>query len=395
MSTVLPDADWRKRAGLAALLHALEGISAQTRFVGGAVRDTLLGLDVHDVDLATRLAPDDVLSRLKTADIKAVPTGLAHGTITAVLPDGPVEITTLRRDVATDGRHAKIAYTDDWQDDAARRDFTINALSADPVTGVIHDYFGGLDDLAAGRVVFIGDPLTRIAEDHLRILRFFRFYARFGRGAPDSVALAACAARANDLMALSCERIADELLKLLALPDPSATARLMIVHGIFTPVLPEIASPDALAELVSTEIRAHEPPSAIRRLAALLPRDPAIAEHVAVRLKLSKAKRKALACLAARSPDDADDPRALAYWQGWDNARDRLLLGGLSLGALAGWQPPRFPLTGGTLIARGLTPGPGVATMLKVIERAWVTAGFPEGAGLEAVVADARRLAGV
>ncbi|MES2058932.1 MAG: CCA tRNA nucleotidyltransferase, partial [Pseudomonadota bacterium] len=212
---ILPDAAWRRRAGLDRLCTVLGAARGNARFVGGAVRDTLLGIDVADVDIATPLAPDDVLDQLRAAGIRAIPTGLAHGTITAVLPDGsPVEVTTLRRDVSTDGRHAIVAFTDDWREDAARRDFTMNALYADPLTGEVFDYFGGREDLAAQRVRFIGDPLQRIAEDHLRILRFFRFHARFG-DEPDAAGLTACAARANDLMALSRERIAAELVKLL------------------------------------------------------------------------------------------------------------------------------------------------------------------------------------
>lgn len=205
--------------------------AGETRFVGGCVRDALLGLPVSDIDLATRLRPEAAMERLKAAGIRAVPTGLAHGTVTAIVAGAPIEVTTLRRDVSTDGRRATVAFTDDWREDAARRDFTINALSADPASGEVFDYFGGEADLAARRVRFIGDPLTRIAEDHLRILRFFRFHARFGAGEPDADSLAACVARANDLMALSRERIADELSKLLALPDPAATAALMEARG--------------------------------------------------------------------------------------------------------------------------------------------------------------------
>jgi poly(A) polymerase len=266
--TVLPDAPWRHRGGLARLLDALDAKGGATRFVGGCVRDALLGLEQSDVDLATRLTPEEVVARLQAARIKAVPTGIAHGTITAVPAGSPVEVTTLRRDVSTDGRRATVAFTDDWKEDAARRDFTINALSADPVNGEVFDYFGGLDDLAARRVRFIGDPLQRIAEDHLRILRFFRFHARFGAEAPDPEGLEACAARANDLMALSRERIADELLKLLALPDPTPTVALMIARGIFRPVLPEIESAARLQKLVAAEHSAGIAPNAIRRLAA-------------------------------------------------------------------------------------------------------------------------------
>ena len=238
MELKLDAAKWRKRRGMARLLKALAASEGQTRYVGGAVRDDLLDLPVNDVDLATRLQPNDVVSRLEAAKIKAVPTGIDHGTVTAVSDGHPFEITTLRRDVSTDGRRATVAFTDDWKEDAARRDFTINALSADPMTGEIFDYFGGLTDLANRHIRFIGDPLMRIAEDHLRILRFFRFHARFGRGEPDQAALDACAARANDLMALSRERIADELLKLLAVEDPSPTVGIMLQRNILRPVLP-------------------------------------------------------------------------------------------------------------------------------------------------------------
>src|SRR6185295_18024329 len=228
--------------------------------------------------------------------------------ITAVVGGAPVEVTTLRRDVSTDGRRATIAYTEDWREDAARRDFTINALLADPVGSQVVDYFGGGADLKARRVRFTGEPLQRIAEDHLRILRFFRFHARFGRGAPDAAALDACAARANDLMALSRERIADELLKLLALPDPAPTLALMIARGILGPVLPEIASADALAALVAAERAAGIAPEPVRRLAALLPPDPDVAGAVAPRLRLSKRAARRLVSAAERT---LDAPEAL------------------------------------------------------------------------------------
>jgi poly(A) polymerase len=374
----LPDAPWREGSGMRAVLAALDAEMGATRFVGGAVRDTLLGLPVSDVDLATRLQPPEVIERLQRAGIKAVPTGIAHGTITAVPSDGPIEVTTLRRDVATDGRRATVAFTEDWRADAARRDFTINALFADPATGEVQDYFGGEADLAGGCVRFIGDPLTRIAEDHLRILRFFRFTARFG-SEPDVPGLSACTARANDLMALSRERIADEWLKILALPDPVSTIALMIVHGILRPVLPEIERTDALGALVARESAAGIAPNPLRRLAALLPPDPALAANVAARLRLSKGAAKRLVSAAGRS-DEAVDPQALAYREGADEAANRILLGDGSLdqlAALADWHRPHFPLSGGDLIAMGFKPGPIVARTLQAIEARWVKEGFP------------------
>ena len=406
--TRLPDAPWRHRAGMDRLLAALDARGGATRFVGGCVRDALLELEQSDVDLATRLTPEEVVKRLEAARIKAVPTGIAHGTITAVIAGRPVEVTTLRRDVTTDGRRATVAFTDDWTEDAARRDFTINALSADPLGGEVFDYFGGLADLAVRRVRFIGDPLQRIAEDHLRILRFFRFHARFGAGDPDPAGLEACAARANDLMALSRERIADELLKLLALPDPVATVRLMIERGIFRPVLPEIDSAARLARLVAAERAADIAPDPIRRLAALLPVDPKAAAEVAARLRLSNRQMKRLVSAAQTDidvPRRRPGPRAdsdwapasageqvLAYRIGAAEAVDRILLHGTpgpDLKLLEAWQRPRLPVSGGDLIAMGLTAGPEVAAALQATEREWIEAGFP--ADKAAVRAMARR----
>ena len=380
----LPEADWQAAPEMRRLLHILGSDEGETRYVGGCVRDTLLGLPVSDVDLATRLLPDEAMARLKRASIRVVPTGLAHGTVTAVLAGRPVEVTTLRRDVATDGRRATIAYTGDWQEDAARRDFTINALSADPNSGEVFDYFGGEADLHERRVRFIGDALTRIAEDHLRILRFFRFHARFGRGEPDAAGLDACTARANDLMALSRERIADELLKLLALPDPAPTVALMTERGILRPVLPEIepANLPALATLIRAEAAANVAPEALRRLAALLPPDPELAAAVAARLRFSKRAAKRLESGAARGESLEAEPEPLAYRLGRDEAVDRLLLSGADPAAvrrLDNWVKPRFPLTGGDLIALGLPPGPVVARTLQAVERDWVEGGFAEG----------------
>ncbi len=376
---------------MARVLDALSANEGLTRYVGGAVRDELLGLPVSDVDLATRLPPEDVMNRLETAKIKAVPTGIDHGTVTAVSDGHPFEITTLRRDVATDGRRATVAFTDDWREDAARRDFTINALSADPVTGEIFDYFGGLDDLRTRHIRFIGDPLQRIAEDHLRILRFFRFHARFGSGEPDAAALDACTHRANDLMALSRERVADELLKLLAVPDPSPTVGVMVQRNILKPVLPEI-EPERLGELkalIQKEKRAGIGADPLRRLAALLPHEPEVAEDVAVRLRLSNKARKRLVCVAATH--EFASPEALAYRVGTDCAVDRLLLGGKAeeARAIAKWQAPRLPIGGGALIERGLPEGPIVARTLRQIEDRWVDAGFPAGTEFEKIVSQA------
>jgi poly(A) polymerase len=302
-----------------------------------------------------------------------------------------VEITSLRRDVSTDGRRATIAFTDDWEEDAARRDFTINALLADPETGEIFDYFGGLDDLQTGHIHFIGEPLERIAEDHLRILRFFRFHARFGSGEPDKPALDACAARANDLIALSRERIADELLKLLGLPDPAGTIAIMLDRGILKPVLPEIERERLrdLESLIAAERSAEIEPDALRRFAALLPRDPALAETIAARLKLSNKARKRLASAVAGDLDTSS--RTLAYRVGTESAVDRLLLAGKAEAAkaIAAWKAPRLPISGGALMARGLPEGPIIARTLRRIEQQWLDAGFPKGEEFERIVFDA------
>lgn len=370
---ILPDAPWRHREGLAHLIEVL----GDARFVGGSVRDTLLGIPVSDLDVATPLSPQRVIELLKAAKIRVVPTGIDHGTVTAVLESGHVEVTTLRRDVSTDGRRATVAFTDDWREDAARRDFTINALYADPITGEIFDYFGGLADLEARHVRFIGDPLQRIAEDHLRILRFFRFLARFGDVA-DPAALEACTARAKDLMALSRERIADELLKLLVTKDAVHVVGMMIARGIFAPVLPEITSAARFAHLATREAEAGVAPNAIRRLASLLPADPALADQIGARLKLSNVQRKRLAASAV-APEGA--PRPLAYRTGAETALDQLLLSDRPIAEaleIRDWQPPRFPLTGGAIVSRGVKAGPEVARLMKQVEGEWIAQGFPE-----------------
>ncbi len=390
MDVALDPVAWRQRRGMAKLLDALGADEGQTRYVGGAIRDRLLDLPLSDVDLATRLRPDEVVARLEAAGLKAVPTGIEHGTVTAVSDGHPYEVTTLRRDIETFGRHATVAFTDDWTEDAARRDFTINALMADPKSGEIFDYFGGLDDLKRRHVQFIGDPYERIAEDHLRILRFFRFHARFGRGDPDQPALQACTDRANDLMALSRERIADELLKLLKVESPVATVQVMVDRAILKPVIPEITanSCSSLEALVNAEREAGVEPAPLRRLVALLPRDAQVARSVAARLKLSNSARKRAGCAA---DPQLSEPHVAAYRLGTECAVDRLLLAGRvsDARAIAEWNPPRLPIGGGALIERGVEQGPLVSRTLREIEDRWVEAGFPTGPELESIVAKA------
>lgn len=391
MMSVLPVQAWTQLPAGAALLAALDAAAGTTRLVGGAVRDGLLGLLCSDIDLATQLTPDAVMQRLRSAGLKAVPTGLAHGTVTAVAAGLVAEITTLRRDVHSDGRHAEVAFTDDWREDAARRDFTINALYAGLPGGGVHDYWGGLADLAARRVRFIGDPLQRIAEDHLRILRFFRFSARFAAHI-DADGLAACTARANDLMALSRERIAMELRLLLGLADPLPILAVMLEHGIFRPALPELdaARLPVLARTIAAE--AAVPGLAAsweRRLAALLRPADARTADVTARLKLSNAQRARVA--AAVQPADAPPHHPAAWRDGAAAVIDRLVIAGDAdaARALIGWQRPRLPASGKDIIARGVPPGPAVAVRLAMFERAWVAAAFPCDACIIAALLDA------
>lgn len=372
----LPEADWLNRADLAVLVKALGAGNA--RYVGGAVRDTLLGLAVKDVDIATPLEPQEVMRRLKAHAIQVVPTGIDHGTVTAVLKGGPVEITTLRHDVSTDGRRATVAFASEWQDDAARRDFTINALYADPVTLDVFDWFGGWDDLQAGRLRFIGDAHERIREDHLRILRYFRFQARFGSQPADERAENACAELAATLKGLSRERVGMEMMNLLGLLDPAPTVARMAELGVLAVVLPE-ADVAALAALGVEEKRQGVEPDALRRLAALLPADVPLAEQVASRFRLSGTQKKRLA-LAAGRDGGAPEARDLAYRLGRNAALDRLLLSGQSIAPLNDWQIPSFTLKGGEIVERGVKAGPAVAQTLKQVETAWIAAGFDDAA---------------
>lgn len=355
----------------------------ESRLVGGSVRDAVAGVPSADIDLATPRLPEDVTATLRAAGIAVVPTGLAHGTVTAVVDGRPVEITTLRRDVATDGRHATVAFTTDWREDAARRDFTINAMSMD-AAGHVWDWFGGRDDLARGVVRFVGDPATRLAEDYLRALRFFRFHARYGRGAPDAAAVAAIRAAVPGLARLSVERVWSELKRILAAPDPRDAVRLMDETGVLAAVLPEAAARDRLDALVA----AGAPADPLLRLAALCP--DADVERLAARLKLSAAEAATLAALADPAP--AGDESA---WRAALAARGpEALTGAAWLAEAAGragdwpaWRAwiaatprPVFPLRGADVLAEGVAPGPRVGAILGALERRWREAGCRDDA---------------
>jgi poly(A) polymerase/tRNA nucleotidyltransferase (CCA-adding enzyme) len=356
----------------------------EARIAGGAVRDTLARRPVADIDLATPRRPEEVTAALAAAGIRAVPTGIAHGTVTAVSGGRGFEITTLRRDVQTDGRHAVVDFTDDWRVDAARRDFTMNALSMTR-DGAVFDYFGGIGDLHAGLVRFVGDPATRIAEDYLRILRFFRFHARYGAGPPDAAAVAAIRAGVPGLTLLSAERVWSELARILAAPDPRGAVALMGELGVLAAVLSEGADPARLARVVA----AGAPADPVLRLAALLTGD---AEAVAARLRLSNAERDRLvqllgAPLARPGTDDATLRRWLAEAEP-GVVMDRTWLeggGGPEWGALrarlGALERPVFPLEGRDVLALGLAPGPRVGALLRGVRDWWLAGGCVADAG--------------
>lgn len=393
----LPDAPWRHVDGLQTVLSALRDTYGGPRFVGGAVRDTLLGLVVADVDIATTLLPQEVMDRLEAAGVKAIPTGVEHGTVTAAIHGKNYEITTLRRDVATDGRRAIVAFSQDWQEDAARRDFTINALYADPETGEIFDYFDGIRDLETGILRFIGNPHERIAEDFLRILRYFRFLARYGKGPIHQDTLNACVQGAHGLTALSRERIAQELARLLSLKDPVGSVRLMAQHGIFAPFLPELATDAAerLERLVTRERQFDAPVSLPARFLAILKHDAAAVDKVAARLKLSNKMRESMARRVQCPSPNAKDMRAIAYRTDRDTARDVAMLYAREetlpecLARLESWEPPVLPIKGGDLIRLGVPAGPLVARTLQAIEASWIADDFPPPDVLQTLAADA------
>lgn len=383
---------------LQAVLRALP----EARLVGGAVRDTLAGLTVHDIDLATPHAPEAVMAALRAAGLKAVPTGLAHGTVTAVVDHRGFEITTLRRDIATDGRHAIVAFTDDWREDAARRDFTINAMSMAP-DGTLFDYFDGAADLRAGRLRFVGDPGARIAEDYLRVLRYFRFWARYATAPPDAAMRDALIAAIPGLARLSVERVWNELSRLLATPNPGPAVILMEELGVLPAILPEGASSSGLKKLLA----AGAPPDPILRLAALLTGD---ATALACRPRLANAERDTLVALrAADAPGpDADDdslrrqladtPAEILIGRTWlVGSSDRTGQGWSQLRArLAALPRPRFALAGRDALALGIPAGPRVGALLHEVRNWWLSGGCtasPEACRkeLRRLIADAPR----
>lgn len=377
-------------------MAALEarGYAGCARFVGGCVRNSLLGQPIDDIDIATTLTPDQVTEALEAAGIKVVPTGVDHGTVTAVCEGKPFEITTLRRDVSTDGRRAVVAFTQSWDEDAVRRDFRLNALYAD-ADGRIYDPTGeGVADAKAGRIVFVGDAMTRIREDYLRILRFFRFHAWYGKGDADSAALSACKALKGMLSGRAAERTQKELLKLLAAPDPRAALRLMAATSVLSSVLPQVKALTRFENLVAIESEHFFDVDEELRLASLLPDDAKIAQDTAERLRLSNALKDRLVAAVGR------EPRIVSWMSPRETRRAVYRLGGRTFGdrvklawaasdrpATANqwraliplaetWTPPTFPLTGEDVVNAGVPRGPMVGQVLREIEDWWIDLDF-------------------
>ena len=385
-----PPPPWMSDRSVRRLLGALAKGGIAARFVGGCVRNTVLGRPVDDIDIAVDKPPETVMRTLEAADLKVVPTGLRHGTVTAIVEGRPFEVTTLRRDLETDGRRAVVAFTDDWRADAERRDFTFNALYADP-DGTLWDPFDGRADLLAGRVRFIGDPDQRIAEDRLRVLRFFRFHAWFGKPPLDSAGFDACRRNAGTLSALSAERVAKELLRLLAAPAPADALAAMAEAGALDHWLPEYAGAARLKALVARE----EAPDPLRRLAAIV--SPSAATAVARRLKLSTQDSLRLQLMLEPAvPGDPENRRAALYRLGTSLFVDRVLLEGpgdwqAALALARRWTPPELPISGADALALGLKPGPQVGALLEAVERWWIAGDF--SADRAACLAELERLA--
>jgi poly(A) polymerase len=399
------DAEWLKEAPLRDLLGALDHAGEEARVVGGAVRNALLGEPVGDIDVATTALPQEVIRRVEAAGFKAVPTGIEHGTVTVVAAGRPFEVTTLREDVETFGRHAKVAFGRDWKRDAERRDFTMNALSAED-DGTVHDYAGGLADIAARRVRFIGDADKRIAEDYLRILRFFRFHAAYGEGALDPEGLAACIAARAGLDRLSRERVRMEAFKLLVAKHAVPTLATMTEAGLLEQVLGGVPLLASFANMAKLEAAFALAPEAVRRLGALAVSVAEDAERLRERLRLANAEYERLASMAdawwqiSRRWDEGAG-RTLLYRLGRECFVDRVLLAWTrspegvadpSWRALvtlpARWSPPTFPLKAADFMARGVPKGPRLGAVLRSAEEAWIAAGFPDDAAAFAAITE-------
>jgi poly(A) polymerase len=390
---VLDDAPWLRSGPASRVLKLLNADGEEARVVGGAVRNTLMKIPTGDIDIATTALPDEVMRRASAADIKSVPTGIEHGTVTLVVDAHPFEVTTLREDTETFGRKAKVAFGRDWAADAARRDFTINGLSVD-ADGVVHDYVGGIADVEARRVRFIGDAGQRIAEDYLRILRFFRIHAAYGSGEPDRDGYLACISGRAGLAALSAERMRMEMLKLVVADGAAAAVLAMADAGLLQPIFGGVAYIGPFSGMIAAERLLGLKPDPIRRLAALAVAVTEDARRVAMRLRLANSEAKSLDSMGHRwwrlaGMDEARARRRL-YRLGEDFYRNRLLLAWARAGGNAEeahwrelatlpqrWSAPKFPLKAADFIARGIAEGPLLGQALALAEDAWLAADFP------------------
>ena len=402
------DAPWLTSGAAARVLALLNGDGEEARVVGGAVRNALLKIPAGDIDIATTALPDEVVRRAKIAGIKSVPTGIEHGTITLVVDAQPFEVTTLREDTETFGRKAKVVFGRDWVRDAERRDFTINGLSVD-AAGLVHDHVGGLADIEARQVRFIGDAHQRIAEDYLRILRFFRMHAAYGAGAPDRVGYLACIAGRAGLAHLSAERMRMEMLKLLVADGAEGAVSAMADAGLLLTIVGGVTYVGPFAAMISAERALGLAPDPVRRLAALAVAVTEDAKRVAARLRLSNAETKVLDSMGHRwwrlAGMDELRARQRLYRLGEEQYRDRLMLAWARSGegqdADHGaaywrefaklpqrWTAPKFPLRAADFISRGIAEGPALGHVLTLAEDAWLAADFPLAAAALAAIAD-------
>jgi poly(A) polymerase len=399
---VLSDAPWLQSGPTARVLELLNGNGEEARVVGGAVRNALLKRPVADIDIATTALPAEVIRRAKAAGIKSVPTGIDHGTVTLVVDSHPFEVTTLREDTETFGRKATVAFGRDWVRDAERRDFTINGLSVD-AAGLVHDHVGGCDDIAARRVRFIGNPRARIAEDYLRILRFFRIHAAYGAGEPDRAGTLACIGSRAGLATLSAERVRMEMLKLMVADGAAVAVQAMADGGLLQQVFGGVAYTGPFVAMIAAERLLGFPPDPVRRLGALGVAVTEDARRLALRLRLTNAETKTLDSMGHRwwrlaGMDEAIAQRRL-YRLGADRYRDRLMLAWARAGRgvdpapwreLATlptrWSAPKFPLKAADFIARGIAQGPLLGQVLALAEDGWLAANFPlDEAALQAI----------
>lgn len=401
---ILADAPWLMSGGTARVLQLLNAGGEEARVVGGTVRNALLGLPPGDTDIATTALPEEVVRRARSAGIKSVPTGIDHGTVTLVIDGTPYEVTTLREDTETFGRKAKVSFGRDWAKDAERRDFTMNGLSVD-ASGVVYDYVGGIADAKARHVRFIGEPDKRIAEDYLRILRFFRIHAAFGAGEPDRDGTLACIRGRAGLATLSAERVRMEMLKLLVADGASVAALAMADAGLLQAMIGGVVYTGPLTAMIGIERALDLPASATRRLAALSVAVTEDAKRVATRLRLSNSEAKALDSMGHRwwrlvARDEAH-ARRLVYRLGAEHFRDRVLLAWARKGGDVSsarwrelaelpqrWTAPKFPLKAADFIARGLAEGPALGHVLTLAEDAWLAADFPLDQTVLAAIAD-------